>query len=313
MALDTCFALSTRNCLFIKNISHSALVGEVLLIADPKFSITTLPSPAWVAHYQRFATSLKGITRATDESILIEAPRGVRILIDGGGSISGDFDTGSRIVMPFLLSKKILTLDYVINSHSHADHIGGLVSILRHLRVNTFVSTPFLVEYPEHPSLLQMMRQKKTTVQFWKKGETYRLPGETSIAVLYPPQIASFENLNDTSLVIKIIQKSRTFLFPGDIGDGVEEELLESGAPLKADVLKIPHHGSRTSSSFTFLCAVRPELAILSGGGVMQGLPALETLERYHKLSIPVLRTDRQGPITVCSYGGRLTYRVSQR
>jgi competence protein ComEC len=113
--------------------------------------------------------------------------------------------------------------------------------------------------------------------------------------------------------VIKIIQKSRAFLFPGDISDSVEGELLESGASLRADVLKIPHHGSRTSSSFAFLGAVRPELAVLSGGGMMQNLPALETLERYRGLSIPVLRTDRQGPITVCSHGGRLTYRVSQR
>jgi competence protein ComEC len=247
------------------------------------------------------------------EATLIEAPRGVRILIDGGGSVSGDFDTGSRIVMPFLLSRKILTLDYVINSHSHADHMGGLVSILRHFKVNAFVSTAFLAEYPEHPSLLQMMRGKETAVQFWKKGDTCRLPGETSIQVLYPPQIASLENLNDTSLVIKIIQRNRAFLFPGDISEGVEEELLESGAPLRADVLKIPHHGSRTSSSLAFLGAVRPELAILSGGGMMQNLPALETLERYRGLSIPVLRTDRQGPITVCSHGGRLTYRVSQR
>jgi competence protein ComEC len=270
---------------------------------------------AYLVYEKRFHNDLclSFIDVGMGEATLIEAPRGVRILIDGGGSVSGDFDTGSRIIMPFLLSRKILTLDYVINSHSHADHMGGLIAILRHFKVNTFVSTPFFVEYPEHPSLLQTMHQKKTTVQFWKKGDTCRLPGETSMEVLYAPQIASVENLNDTSLVIKIIQKNRAFLFPGDISDSVEEALLESGAPLRADVLKIPHHGSRTSSSFTFLGAVRPELAILSGGGVMQNLPAPETLERYRGLSIPVLRTDRQGPIIVCSQGDRLTYRVSQR
>ena len=270
---------------------------------------------AYLVYENRFRNDfcMSSIDVGMGEATLIEAPRGVRILIDGGGSISGDFDPGSRIVMPFLLSRKILTLDYVINSHSHADHIGGLVSILRHLRVNTFVSTPFLVEYPQHPSLLQMMRQKKTTVQFWKTGDAYLLPGETSIRVLYPPRVAPFENMNDTSLVLDISQKGRTFLFTGDIGAGVEEELVASGVSLRADVLKIPHHGSATSSSFAFLRAVRPQLAILSGGGIMPSLPAPDTLERYRKLSIPVLRTDRQGPITVCSHGGRLTYRVSQR
>jgi competence protein ComEC len=270
---------------------------------------------ACLVYEKRFHNNLclNFIDVGVGEATLIEAPHGVRILIDGGGSVSGDFDPGSRIVMPFLLSRKILTLDYVINSHSHADHIGGLVSILRQFKVNTFITTPFLVEYAEHPSLLRIMRQQKTTVQFWKKGDVYPLPGETSIAVLHPPSAASFENLNDTSLVIKITQKSRAFLFPGDITDGVEEELLHSGVSLRADVLKIPHHGSRMSSSFAFLEAVSPELAVLSGGGVMQNLPSVETLERYRKLSIPVLRTDKQGPIAVCSRQGRLTYRVSER
>jgi competence protein ComEC len=247
------------------------------------------------------------------EATLIEAPRGVRVLIDGGGSISGDFDTGSRIVMPFLLSRKILTLDYVINSHSHADHIGGLVSVLRYFKVNTFACTPFLVEYAEYPSLLQIMRQQKTTLQFWKKGDTFSLPEGTSMTVLHPPRGVSFEDLNDTSLVIRITQRGRTFLFTGDISSSVEEELIRSGVSLKADVLKIPHHGSKTSSAFAFLGAVRPELAVLSGGGVLPNLPAVETLERYRGLSIPLLRTNKQGPITVCSRGARLTYRVSQR
>ena len=209
------------------------------------------------------------------EATLIEAPRGVRVLIDGGGSISGDLNTGSRIVMPFLLSGKILTLDYVINSHSHADHIGGLVSILRYFNVNTFACTPFLVEYAEYPSLLRIMRQQKTTLEFWKKGDTFSLPEETSMTVLHPPRGVSFEDLNDTSLVIKITQRGRTFLFTGDISSSVEE-LIRSGVSLKADVLKIPHHGSKTSSGFAFLGAVRPELAVLSGGGVLPALPAVK-------------------------------------
>jgi competence protein ComEC len=247
------------------------------------------------------------------EATLIEAPHGVRILIDGGGSTYGDFDPGSRIVMPFLLSRKILTLDYVINTHSHADHIGGLVSILRYFNVNNFAATAYLAEYAEHPSLIRIMRQQKTALQFWKRGDAFRLPQDTGITVLYPPPGASFEDLNDTSLVIRITKQGRAFLFTGDISSSVEDGLIASGVSLKADVLKIPHHGSKTSSSFAFLRAVRPALAILSGGGVMQGLPSSETLERYRNLSIPVLRTDKQGPIVVCSHEGRLTYKISQR
>ena len=150
-------------------------------------------------------------------------------------------------------------------------------------------------------------------VRFWKEGDTCLLPKGTNITVLHPPSGALFENPNDASLVIKIAHGDKAFLFPGDISGSVEEALLRSGIPLRADVLKVPHHGSRTSSTFAFLRAVRPEIALLSGGGVMQGLPALETLERYRQLSIPVLRTDRQGSILICSHRGRLTYRVSGR
>ena len=246
------------------------------------------------------------------EATLIEAPKGVRILIDGGGSLSGDFDTGSRIVMPFLLSKKILTLDYVINSHGHEDHIGGLPSLLQNMNVRNFATTSHLVEYVHYRSLLETMRRKGTALQFWKKGDAYHFPAETEIAVLHPLQGATFENLNDASLVIAITRNGSTFLFPGDIGGSVEEELITSGASLKADVLKIPHHGSLTSSTLPFLRAVSPKLAVLSGGGVMAGLPARQTMERYRMLSIPTVRTDSQGPITVCSRAGRLTYHIAQ-
>jgi competence protein ComEC len=246
------------------------------------------------------------------EAALIEAPKGVRILIDGGGSYSGDFDTGSRIVMPFLLSRKILTLDYVINSHIHADHIGGLPSIVRLLRVKRFAATAYLAEHPEFASLSRLLRQRGTSLELWKSGDVYQVAPLTEAAVFHPPPNVTFDNLNNTSLVIRITHEAQAFLFPGDIDEEVEGTLLRSGTPLKSDVLKIPHHGSRTSSSLPFLSAVRPVLAILTGGG-MQNVPSVETLERYLSLSIPVLRADRQGPIAVCSRNGRLTYKVSQR
>ncbi len=270
---------------------------------------------AYTVYERRFHNDLCAnfIDVGMGESTLIEAPGGVRILIDGGGSIAGDFDTGSRIVMPFLLSRKIMTLDYVINSHGHLDHIGGLVSILRHFNVKNFASTPHLVEYAHYPSLLALARQQGTLMQFWKRGDTFSLPEETRMAVLHPPRRALFENMNDTSLVIAITQQGRSFLFTGDIGLDVEEELLKTGLTLRADVLKIPHHGSATSSTFDFLRAVRPRLAVLGGGGVLPNLPSAETVRRYDALSIPIARTDREGPITVCFHKGRIFYRSSQR
>jgi competence protein ComEC len=246
------------------------------------------------------------------EAALVEAPEGVRILIDGGGSYSGDFDTGTRIVMPFLLSRKILTLDYVISTHAHADHIGGLPSIVKNLRVKKFVANAYLAQYPEVASLTHLLRERKTALELWQERDVYRLGRHTEAAVFHPPPNVPFENLNNTSLVMRITHEEHAFLFPGDIDTDVEEALLKSGAPLKSNVLKIPHHGSRSSSSLLFLGAVMPELAILSGGG-MQNVPSIEALERYRRLSIPVLRTDRQAPLAVCSRHGRLSYTTSQR
>ncbi len=244
-------------------------------------------------------------------SILIEAPKGARVLVDGGGSLTGEFDTGARIVTPFLLSRKILRLDYVINSHAHQDHIGGLVSVLSTFNVRTFAGTPHLVGYPGHAALLETVERQHTKLEYWKRGDVIPLSAGTEMAVLHPRQGVSFENLNDASLVVAIEHKGERFLMPGDIGAGVEEELLQSGASLRARVLKIPHHGSAGSSTYAFLRAVSPQLALLSGGGIMPGLPSPEIIERYRLLSIPVLRTDRQGPITVCYRNNRLTYRVA--
>lgn len=269
------------------------------------------------AYEQRFHNDfcINYIDVGAGEATLIEAPGGMRILVDGGGSYSGDFDSGARVVMPFLLSKKILTLDYVINSHPHADHIGGLTSIIRNLKIHNFVGSAFLAEYPNLPPVLTLLRERGTNLALWKRGETHVL-GENNdglqVSVFHPPTFTSFENLNDVSLVLKVSYKDHHFLFPGDIGMDVEDELIAS-TELKSDILKVAHHGSASSSGYPFITAVRPEAAILSAGGGIKSLPSPDTMERFRRLSIPLFRTDKQGLVTVCSDGKKLKYTVFQK
>ena len=250
------------------------------------------------------------------EATLIEAPGGLRVLIDGGGSYSGDFDSGARVVMPFLLSKKILTLDYVINSHPHGDHIGGLTSIIQNLRVHNFVGSAFLAEYPNLPQLLTLLRERGTNLALWKRGEVHVLGEDNDglhVSVFHPTPFTSFENLNDASLVFKISYKDHHILFPGDIGMDVEEKLVAASTELNSHVLKVAHHGSGSSSGYPFIRAVRPDVAILSAGGGIKSLPSHDTTDRFRQLSIPLFRTDKQGLVTVCSDGKKLTYAVFQK
>jgi len=120
----------------------------------------------------------------------------------------------------------------------------------------------------------------------------------------------SQDDLNDTSLVLRLEYGNIRFLFTGDIESDVEEKLVLSGLPLKADVLKVPHHGSATSSSIPFLYAVRPRLAIVSAGPGLKNLPSQEALQRYRRLGIPVLATYRSGLVEVRTDGKTITWKT---
>lgn len=244
------------------------------------------------------------------DAILVEIPHGVRMLIDGGGLHSEEFDIGKSVLTPLLLSKKILSLDYVVNTHPHRDHMGGLPHILNHFKVKHFVTGAHFLSDPLYNTLLKTATLKNIPVEFWKRGDIVTLNTDTKFHVLHPPKRSTEENLNNRSLVMNIQYGQNNFLLTGDIETPVEEELIAHDSPLRADVLKVPHHGSRYSSSPYFLLAVKPVIAVMSTGQGIKGIPSQETLDRYRSLSIPVLRTDRDGLVTVCSNGKEIYCRT---
>lgn len=223
----------------------------------------------------------------------------MRILIDGGGFRATDFDIGQSVLTPILLSKKILTLDFVINTHPHGDHLGGIPTVIRDFTVKNFATGFYFLGQEQFVDLLKLLKQRKVPVAIWKQGDTFLFKNGMSIKVLHPGPDTGTDDLNNASLVIKIQVRNLSILFPGDIGFPVEEKLVEEGENLTADVLKIPHHGSRYSSSYAFLAAVRPSLAVLSVGKGLPGIPSEEALKRYDERSTPVLRTDRDGMVQI--------------
>ncbi len=243
------------------------------------------------------------------DSMLIEAPHGMRMLVDGGG-IHGErtsFDVGKSILTPLLLSRKILTLDYVINTHPHGDHAGGLSYVLKTFKVRHFVTGAYFMRETMFIELLRILEEKGLPLELWRRGDSLTFRNGLKIEVMNPDSTDDMENPNDSSLVFRMTYKHTGFLLTGDIGSEVERKMVVGNRPLSSNILKIPHHGSRHSSSFEFVRAVNPDMAVLSVGRGIKGLPGEDALDVYKTLSIPVLRTDINGYIRVCSDGAKLS------
>lgn len=246
---------------------------------------------------------------------LLELPRGHCVLIDGGGfSDNTVFDMGRWVIAPYLWRNKIRTVDTVILSHPDADHVNGLVYILKHFRVGRVISTHEPAGHSEFLEFSDLIREKNIP-----HPDFERLPGSFSINgvifdFLYPPvDFMSPEgghpwrNPNNNSLVVRITHGNNAILFPGDIMADAENQLLGMHPDrLAAAVLIAPHHGSRTSSTPAFLDAVNPRAVIVSSSRPTT-FPAPEVLERYENRGIHVLRTDTNGAVRIISNGQDLT------
>ncbi|MHB8110217.1 MAG: DNA internalization-related competence protein ComEC/Rec2, partial [Syntrophorhabdaceae bacterium] len=221
-----------------------------------RLSFITIILPAFlimsgIACQQRFQNKnlcVHYIDVGLGDAMLVEAPDGVRLLIDGGGFYGTDFDIGKSIIAPFLLSKRIVTLDYVINTHPHEDHIAGLRHILRYFRVNRFASGYAAVQ-DERGGVKDMLHQKQIPSLILKEGDQVPLTRGITLNVLHPDNHSFEGEMNESSLVFQLHFGEKIFMFTGDIGQAIEQLLVMSNRPLRSSVLKVPHHGSRHSST----------------------------------------------------------------
>jgi competence protein ComEC len=232
---------------------------------------------------------------------LIQGPGGFVALVDGGGRYDDSYDTGARIVEPVLRSAGITRLDLLVLSHAHPDHMNGLRRILERFPVALLWSHGEGGGNPAFAQLLALAERRKVPTPppgiVARSGLVVEAIGpwyDGRIGV--PPGLST----NDGSLIVRLSFAGRTVLLPGDIGEEGESELLALGRTLAADVLAMPHHGSRHASTTPFLAAVSPGLAVASAGRFNRfGLPSPAALARYAERGIRVLRTDRAGAVTV--------------
>lgn len=250
-------------------------------------------------------------------SALIEAPKGKRILVDGGGfSYFANFDTGEYIVAPFLWQKKIMTLDMVVLTHPEADHMNGLVYIFNNFKVKTFIKNCDTRKTIAYGDLMKSVVKNGSRVDIIYNNKKRITMGSGA----YLDFLNSFircsdkeevhKNLNNNSVVFRLVFKNASIFFPGDIMENAEKNIaLAYGKKLKSDVLISPHHGSSTSSSDFFLDKIAPESVVISCGRHNRfHFPNLSVLERYRRKKIRIFRTDFDGAVQIYSNGNYLNF-----
>jgi len=251
------------------------------------------------------------------DSILIEFPKGKKMLVDGGGLPEDRFDVGQHVIAPFLWKNKIRKLDALVLTHPDPDHLKGLNFVASHFYIGQFWDNGCRTQSEPFLQLKKILGEKKIEIRSLHEETPLQAIHGVEIFVLNPPggspvqrEVPHPRDLNNSSLVMKLRFKNISVLLTGDIGKEAEARMLRSGNDLRADILKIPHHGSSSSSSLAFLDRVKPTYGILSVGKRNLGrLPHPEVLKRYEQLETRLFRTDRQGAITVLTDGENIEIR----
>lgn len=241
------------------------------------------------------------------DAILIKTPDHQRILIDGGPNNAVVNKLGENL--PFF-DKEI---DLVILTHPHADHLVGLIEVLKRYEVKKILSTGVAHPTPDYLTWLEEIKKQNVPMEIAKAGETLDFGSGIKMEIFYPVEDLAgkqVENLNNTSIVGKLIFGRTSFLFTGDAEMEVWDELISRGIDLKADVLKVAHHGSKNATSKNFLEKVQPKFAIISvGENNLFGHPSRIILNYLENIGAQILRTDEQGDVKIISDGEKLNFK----
>lgn len=228
------------------------------------------------------------------DSIFIEDELGHQILIDGGEDKAVLENLGQ--VLPFYDR----SLDLVILTHPHNDHVAGLVEVLQRYQVDRVLYSGVRYDNAAYQEFKEVIKTKGISFAYPHYGQRIILAGDAYLDILNPwEEIVEqdLENLNNSSIVCRLVKGDQEYLFTGDAETKLEKELIQKNIYLQANILKLGHHGSQTSSSESFLRAVDPREAIISVGENKYGHPHALILERLHDFDIEIKRTDLLGDI----------------
>ena len=258
---------------------------------------------AWLAVYDLNKPQLLEVNFfnvGQGEAIFIETPSRHQILIDGGPS--------SLILEKLAESLPFWdrTIDLIILTHPEHDHLAGLIEVLKRYKVENILWTGIVRDTSEYDEWVKLIKNEGAKIKIAQASQRINLSTyevNRHIDILYPFENLEgqeFENSNNTSIVAKLIFGENSFLFTGDAYQSVEKKLVSRGWGLNSDVLKVGHHGSKTSTSEEFIKQVSPEIAVISvGKDNPYQHPHQETLDTLEKYGIKILRTDKNGDIKI--------------
>lgn len=277
-----------------------ALIVVILVMADVGYWINK------VQFNNKLRVSFIDVGQAN--ACLVELPGGEKMMIDGGGFPRDHFDVGKMVIAPFLWQSKILKIDYLVLSHPQSDHMNGLRFIAQAFHPKEFWYNGDEVGTPSFQELIHIIEEKNIKKRMPADMTKGRKINGSNIEILHPKPdgqpmylLESETRLNNNSLVVKISFCGKSFLFPGDLESEGEKVLISNATEsLRSDVLLVPHHGSRSSSSIEFLKTVRPSICVISSGhNNFFGFPHQETLQKLRDIRCRIIRIDRSGAVEI--------------
>ena len=288
-------------------LTWGSLVGAILLAGLGYFSPQRLPESA--SPFKNASSPVHTQVNSALTVHFIDVGQADAILIQSGEEammIDAGNNADAKLVTDYLQQQGVTHLKYVIGTHAHEDHIGSLDAILYSFDVGTVMLPKRTLESKSYKDVIEAMETTATPLIHPQPGDKFSL-GEDQFVVLGPLS-EDYSEVNNSSLVLRYVHGQTSILFTGDIQAKSEKDILDSYAPIQADILKAPHHGSDTSSTQAFLEAVNPQDVIISVGlNNDYRLPSEDVLNRYEKLGFSVYRTDQLGTILIESDGVHYT------
>jgi competence protein ComEC len=279
---------------------------QIAVAAAIGLSLGAVDAAYWWRERQRLdRLRITHLNVGQGDAAAVELPGGKVLLIDAGGTAVGDFDTGEAIVAPFLRSRKILKIDYLMVSHARVDHYGGMRTLVREFAPTEFWSGAAKGQTQRFEDLEEELAQAKISRVTLSAEQACRFVEGARLCTIFPTAAQN----DDAPVVVRLDFGKASFLFASDIDRRDEANLLRSGVPLGAVVVKIPRHGSATASTSEFIAAVEPKLAILSAGARSRAEARRdEVIERFRAAGAEVLRTYEDGAIIIETDGKTIRY-----
>ena len=236
---------------------------------------------------------------------VIKTPKGKSIMIDGGGNDTDDY-IGKNIVVPYLLNRGIKQIDLIVISHFDSDHVGGILTVIEAIKVREIIISKQFAMPQNYERFKDIVSRKKVKVHVVNKGDDIQIEKNINISILWPnnKKVIAENTLNNNSIVCKLNYRSFSMIFTGDIEEIAENEILNeyknNSEVLNSTVLKVGHHGSKTSSIQGFINAVNPQISMIGVGKNNNfGHPSDIVIERLKACKSKIYRTDQMGEISL--------------